>query len=794
MKVSSVDFVEKVFDCYEQRELFMIDGVGAASNADLLSNPMETIEPAAGGGWFDRQMNVIHEDTAAQIIFSSGTEGRAKAFVITHASLANVVDRINGAMAVDDSIREYIGIPVTFSFGLARCRAVAAAGGRGFIPSEGFNVREIKTMLDDGEINAISAVPSLWRVLLSNADLFRTNGKCIRWIEIGSQYMSAEEKRELMSLFPQATIVQHYGLTEASRSTLLHFRNTDDAHLESVGDVLRDNIDIALDEVGRIRIRGAHVAAGRIVDGALLPIVDDDGWLTTNDLGSIKDGYLYYGGRYDDIVNCGGIKVDPDSLQQRVSERLGGPLPIAITGVPDKLRGEAFFVAVASTTVDAESVRTAVNDELVALGVNAGDAIHVQTVDDIPVTDTGKIQRKRVGELFEPPQRVSATSDDATPLVNAFREVFADPSIDGDASFTSLGGDSLNFVQLSISVERILGYLPDDWEHMSIEALENGAKTSGSRWAKLETSVLLRSTAIFCIVLSHSGWKLVGGGTFLLFLLIGANFARFQFREFSEGRIWQMLPKYCLNILIPYYCGAILFGFQQDYFSPYLWALIQNFWGVGYTILFPFWFVQVLLQCLFVIALFLSIKPLLRRLRNTPWLTSFCILLVLLAIRFSYPLVWDTSNSYDLVAPRFIVYIWLGWTIHLAYTGWQRFLMAAVGVAFAVADNTQLNLTLWLSLGCVLLPAIRHVYVPRWFKWASSYIAAATFYIFIFNGYTIYLMTDVLGIDNFFLNAIAAFAVSFALWAFFERLSIVNRLYDFVRHQPVVRKVFPIRD
>lgn len=767
----------------------MIDSDGEGSNADLMTNPLESSTPQAGGGWFRETLAPIEDDTPAQIIFSSGTEGRAKAFVISHRALANVVKRINGAMQVDGSIREYIGAPATFSFGLARCRAVAAVGGAGFIPSDGFNVREIKTMLDDGEINAISAVPSLWRVLLANADLFDRAGKRVKWIEIGSQYMSADEKRQMRTLFPNAQIVQHYGLTEASRSTLLDISATDDTHLESVGSVERDHIDVALDADNRIMVRGEHVALGRILDGDLLPIVDNDGWLTTNDLGSIEDGHLYYRGRFDDVVNCGGIKVDPETLQQRVNDRLDGAATVAITGVPDAMRGEGFFAATTDSRVDHNLVQRAVNDELVAIGVHANDAIHVQLVATIPRTDTGKIRRRSLAELFEPPTRPTPTSGGDTSLLAAYRDVFADGTIQPTDSFESLGGDSLNFVQLSISVEKALGHLPDDWEHQTIADLEQSTAPEPSRWAKLEMSVLLRSAAILCIVLSHSGWQVVGGGTYLLFLLIGANFARFQFREFTEGKIWTMLPWYSAKILVPYMFGAIIYSLMTDYFNPLIFLLIQNFYGVGWTIIFPFWFVQVLLQCLLLLGIVLTIKPLLRQLQVNTWRTSIAMLLGFFTIRFAYPLMWDTTPMSDMVAPRFIAYIWLGWTLYLSDTPLRKLLVATIGVAFAFADNIYLNFTIWLSLGCILLPAIRHVVVPRSVKWVASYVAAATFYIFIFNGVTIYFVKNVLGIDTVIINAIAALVVSFALWAVFDRIAVLARLTGFVRQHPITQRV-----
>lgn len=434
--------------------------------------------PAPGGGWLSLPFAPpTRPDALAMVSFTSGTEGTPKAVYLSQANLADVVTRLNSVMQVTDDIREYVGVPVTHSFGYGRCRAVLAAGGQVYLPEAGFDLAEIRRMLQAGQINALSAVPSLWRLFLSQRAMFGPELDAVRWVEIGSQFMSPQEKQALRAALPNAVIVQHYGLTEASRSTFLRIDTAADAALGSVGQPTGD-VALRLSPEGRIQISGPHVAMG-VDDGHGYRAIGAGDWFETSDLGRIEDGWLWFDGRADDVINCAGIKIVPDLAEADMRQAVPDAADFAVLRCDDALRGDGIMLAV---TPQAQAQEPALLDALDAyaqgLGLSVRTAIQRRTVETLPRTDTGKVQRRQLAaQIASPPPTAPQ------PLPEGFAGFVAkllgsDALTDG-RSFRDLGGDSLTHMQMQLGLEQALTAVPPDWETLPLSDLVARADAAG---------------------------------------------------------------------------------------------------------------------------------------------------------------------------------------------------------------------------------------------------------------------------------------------------------------------------
>jgi acyl-CoA synthetase (AMP-forming)/AMP-acid ligase II/acyl carrier protein len=739
----------------------------------------QVITSHPGKNWMQPCLTPIASDEIALIAFTSGTEGTPKGVLISHKNLSDVVYRLNSLMQLDNSISEYIGVPVYHSFGFGRCRAIAMAGGRFFIPENGFNPAEIAALLKRGEINAISAVPSLWRVLLDNQDLIGSYGRRVRWIEIGSQYMSRSEKEALISLFPEARIVQHYGLTEASRSTLLEIHQTTGDYLDSVGKTI-GSVEIKTTPEGKIAIRGEHVAQGYLINGQVTPLKDQDGWFLTNDLGTLQKGHLYYHGRADDVINCGGLKVHPEALETKIYQQVGYSQDIAVCRKKDPLRGESFLLAVTRDSQhDLKKLQQAAMQATQELGVNAGNAITLIEVESLPKTATGKIQRRQLSSWYEQQinQESQVISQSKATQPKSLREIFARllvvPEIRPEDTFISLGGDSLSYVQASIELERCLGYVPLDWEQMSFDSLESLSPERKS-YTTIETNVLLRALSICGVVANHamlipSGF--IGGGSLLLLAIAGLNFARFQSESLLRGQVLKPVFLLLRNVLIPYWVITGAYQLWTGEFYPSILLLTSNFISSDVQGIFPVWFIQVLAQSVLLFSAVFWIPGVPKIAHQSPWRFGLLNLGIGVLATILIPFVWDTSYLNNNVPNEMFWIFALGYCIHYTRSRFKRTVLTLLTLAVTLAlflhpiTDWLLSEMIWIFAGSIILLNIPYMIIPVWIKQPLQILSAAAYYVYLTHIAFIYFVTQGAGIDNPWIKTtIAVFGGVFTWW------------------------------
>lgn len=788
---NSVDFLQRYFDLSDAgRAIVLLRSPKDASRMEACK-AAEVQDPARGGGWLLRQIALSDSEAVAQIAYTSGTEGEPKGVLLSHRNLTSTARRIQQVMKLTSEVREYIGVPVFHSFGLGRARAVLAAGGGVYVPPNGFDLRELSAMLETGAINAISAVPSLWRLVLKNRHLFERHASKVKWIEIGSQPMSVAEKLQLRAFFSNACIVQHYGLTEASRSTFLNVSEATSAELESVGQPTGD-VEIQIAANGRIKIRGSNVAQEMLLEDRKVRVTDQAGWLTTNDLGEMREGQLFFLGRADDVLNISGIKVPPHAIEERMAELLQIAAGLCVARVPDELRGDGLLIAVVEGLDRSDwQLREAAESALRERGVNGAGAISVVRWPELPHTESGKPRRAEVSRKYAAQLGARQPADSAQapgqhlgwswlPALNKprgvlglYQKAFSRVAVTRDASFVSLGGDSLSFVELSVELEDYLGHLPENWQTLSVEELE-ALPRHQTLTHVVDTTVFFRFIGMLAIVMGHFDVLNVSGSTFLLLAIAGFNFARFQLPNVLATGSVRPVVETALRVAVPTFLALALLEFKTKDFEPMALFLLDN-WTDARDEKIGFWFLELIVQVLMLTALLMSWGRAREYAIAHDFRFALAVLATCVALSIGVPFFWNAEHLYNRV-PHMLMWLFaLGWVVASAKSTEQR-LLAGIFVLMLppliwshVLNRFWLGHgVIWVAVGGISLLLVSRVRLFYPLNRIAALVAGASMFIYI-SHYTLRGWWHRFGFfQHPFIDVIFSIAGGILLWRIWE--------------------------
>ena len=128
--------------------------------------------------------------------------------------------------------------------------------------------------------------------------------------------------------------------------------------------------------------------------------VGDRSWYATGDNVEIdNDGYVFYTGRADDIINSSGYRIGPQEVENALSEH-AAVLECAVVGIPDEERGELVkaWVVLAPGYSAADDLVKALQDHAKATTAPYKYPRKIAFAEDLPKTVSGKIRRNVLRE------------------------------------------------------------------------------------------------------------------------------------------------------------------------------------------------------------------------------------------------------------------------------------------------------------------------------------------------------------------------------------------------------------
>lgn len=372
-----------------------LDGITSFCYDDIdLSGFGSRITPEAG----------LTPDTTADIMFTSGTTGNPKGVCLSHANIYSSAVNINTYIGNTFSDIELLALPVCHSFGLGRLRCNLLTGATIVLHNGFANLKSIFHCIEKYNITGIGFVPAVWAYIRKFSGLkIAEYASRLRYIEIGSAPMPADDKKLLARLFPDTKICMHYGLTEASRSLFMEFHH-DAAHIDSIGSPVTPEVAVCImdenslevpdGETGEICIKGKMVTTSYLDPADNINAFSEKGYFRTGDCGfRDSEGYFHLVSRIKELINVGGKKVSPSEIEDTLEEI--GVKESLVRGMPDPdgILGEVPEVLLlkGSFTLPVETIRKEIAERLPDYKRPKIYSI----VDTLPKTGSGKKIRTR---------------------------------------------------------------------------------------------------------------------------------------------------------------------------------------------------------------------------------------------------------------------------------------------------------------------------------------------------------------------------------------------------------------
>ena len=342
-------------------------------------------------------------DDLATLLYTSGTTGKPKGAMLTHANLysnAQVLHEAWGFRAGDVLLHM---LPIFHTHGLFVACHTSLLNGTPMIFCPRFDAAEACRLLPRATV--FMGVPTYYVRLLGEAAFGREQCSNVRLFVSGSAPLleqTFEEFRERTG----HTILERYGMTECGMSTsnpLDGERRAGTVGLPLPGVDLRvgrdDGAPAGPGEVGGIEFKGPNVFSGywRMPQKTAEEFTAD-GYFRSGDLGWIsEDGYVAIVGRDKDLIISGGLNVYPKEVEL-VIDRLDGVMESAVIGLPHPDFGEQVTAVVVRGVGAAGPTEQAVIDALKADLAGFKVPKRVFFADELPRNSMGKVQKSVLRE------------------------------------------------------------------------------------------------------------------------------------------------------------------------------------------------------------------------------------------------------------------------------------------------------------------------------------------------------------------------------------------------------------
>jgi acyl-CoA synthetase (AMP-forming)/AMP-acid ligase II len=337
-------------------ELVELAEAGAEGVADLAR---VVVGASAPQGWtpFDElraedrppRRRAAAPDDLHRLMYTSGTTGRPKGVMLTHANLAwkNFAHVTEFGFTADD-----VGLacgPLYHVGALDLVTTTMIAVGATTIVHTTFDPELVAEEIERSRVTTIWAAPAMVRAVLDVPGIETRDLSSVRVIIAGGEKMPIPTIERIRTTFPSAWFADAYGLTETVSGDTFLDRDHTVSKLGSVGRPCQyleleiwddDGAPLPAGERGEVVLRGPKVFPGYWRDPDATAAAFRGGWFHTGDIGVLdEDGFLSIVDRLKDMIVSGGENIASSEVE-RVLDEHPAVVEAAAVGRPDERWGE----------------------------------------------------------------------------------------------------------------------------------------------------------------------------------------------------------------------------------------------------------------------------------------------------------------------------------------------------------------------------------------------------------------------------------------------------------------------
>jgi long-chain acyl-CoA synthetase len=265
--------------------------------------------------------------------YTSGTTGASKGVVLTHENLSKQVQQLICWFQFLDKGNETIigALPFFHIFGLSAVLNFAISNAWTIILLPKPHPYPLYNAIVRYQISIVPLVPAMYQALLDCYTLDLSKLDSVKAYISGSEALNVETLKNFINQTGQ-TIIEGYGLTEASPVTHIMPQNYKKQKLGSIGIPLPDTHcrivdlesgekDVPIGEPGELLIKGPQVMSGYLNRPLESSCSIKDGWIYTQDIATMDhDGFFYIIDRKNDMIISRGYYIYPREVEELLLE------------------------------------------------------------------------------------------------------------------------------------------------------------------------------------------------------------------------------------------------------------------------------------------------------------------------------------------------------------------------------------------------------------------------------------------------------------------------------------------